>query len=263
MRSDRVDLPIRERAEIERSAVEASHSGSEALGAAENQIRRYLNPPANTPYPLEYCFHLLGDVARKAVLDFGCGSGVHTLLLARRGADVLAFDISRDLIEIARRRLAVNGLGSARFFVSSAHDLALADASVDLVLGVAILHHLELTRVARELKRILRTGGRAIFQEPVRNSKMIQFVRDLIPYRAPDVSPFERPLTDEELRAFASGFSRYRSRPFWLPHVNLASILPVVRDYCVHPLVRLDGRVLARFPGLAYYASIRVIELVK
>jgi SAM-dependent methyltransferase len=133
---------------------------------------------------------------------------------------------------------------------------------VDVVFGIAILHHLDLELVAGEVHRVLKPGGRAIFQEPVRNSKVIRFLRSLIPYRAPDISPFERPLTDAELAHFARRFSSARSKAFTLPFINAAMLIPKIRrnpDW----LYGLDARLLARFPFLRHYASVRVIELVK
>jgi SAM-dependent methyltransferase len=146
--------------------------------------------------------------------------------------------------------------------VGSAHDLPLPDESIDVVFGIAILHHLDLSLVSREVSRVLRKGGRAIFQEPVRNSAMVRAVRSLIPYRAPDVSPFERPLTDRELREFAGPFSSMRARAFALPHVALGEHLPIVKKR-IDRLYRCDAALLRRVPALEYYAGIRVIEVTK
>lgn len=252
-----------EKAEIVRSTFEATHTRPGSLVTSEKNVRRYLDPPADTPYPLEYAFHLLGDVRGKAVVDFGCGSGMNSLMLAHRGARVYAFDISESLVRIAAERLAANGLAHAvRFMVCSAHDLPLPDGSVDVVFGAAILHHLDLDLASRETHRVLRAGGRAIFQEPVRNSRVMRVARRLIPYRAPDVSPFERPLTDTELSGFGRRFRRMRSRAFSLPHVRLAHVLPVSEDRR-RAAYRSDRRALDRFPFLQTYAAIRVIELQK
>jgi predicted RNA methylase len=73
-----------ERAEVERSAFEASHINETALLADDEDLKRYMDPPADTCYPLEYAYHLLGDARGKLVLDYGCGDGIHTLTLARR-----------------------------------------------------------------------------------------------------------------------------------------------------------------------------------
>jgi len=252
-----------EREEISRSAIESAYTAKGHLRYSNGEINRYLHAEADTIYPLEYSHYLLGDVSGQTVLDFGCGAGKSSVLLARRNAKVIAMDISEPIMKVARERLARNDISNSVSFINaSAHNIPLADESVDLVFGIAILHHLHLQLVSREVFRILKPGGRAIFQEPVRNSKVIKLLRGLIPYQAEDVSPFERPLTDEELVDFSHGFSQYRSKAFTLPYINLASILPVANRF-INPLQRLDGAVLRKFPSLDYYATVRVIEMVK
>jgi SAM-dependent methyltransferase len=252
-----------ERAEIARSAVEASLTADSALRVSARTLARYERPPADTAYPLEYSYHLLGDVRGRRVIDFGCGSGSNSVLLANRGARVWGVDISEDLLRLAKRRTEVTGRADGVCFVAaSAHQLPFPDDSIDVVFGIAILHHLDLVLVSNEVRRVLRPGGRAIFQEPTRNSATLRFVRALIPYRKPDVSPFERPLTDAELAAFAKPFSSCRRRAFRLPHVALGEVLPVIRRR-VDPLYRSDQAMLNAFPALAHYAGIRVIEVTK
>ena len=254
-----------ERAEIARSSVEATLTAAEdaALRVTPDIFARYAAPPADTAYPLEFAYHLLGDVEGRSVVDFGCGSGANTALLTNRGAHVWAIDISQELLRLGRRRLAVSGRdGGATFVAASAHDLPFPDNSIDVVFGMAILHHLDLDLVSREVRRVLKPGGRAIFKEPVRNSAVIRFVRSLIPYRAPDISPYERPLTDAELERFARGFTSRAVRAFALPHVQIGSVLPVVRKHWKR-LYAIDKSILQRLPSLARYASVRVIELTK
>ena len=252
-----------ESVEVERSASEARRKDADDLRVGKHIIQRYANPSAETAYSLEYAYHLLGDVTGQTVLDYGCGLGDNSVLLASRGARVIGVDISPELIELAQRRLDQHGLGEQTDFrVGSAHELPLADASVDVVFGMAILHHLDLTLSSQEVLRILKKGGRAIFSEPVRNSSTIKLVRSLIPYRQPDVSPFERPLTDAELDEYSAGFASTRGRTFALPFVNLLEVLraPVIARRWA---TRLDGMILRRAPFLRRYASVRVIEMTK
>jgi SAM-dependent methyltransferase len=252
-----------ERVEIGRSKIEARDMDTSALYESESTINRYMNPPANTCFPLEYAYHLLGDVRGKSVLEFGCGSGENTVLLARRGAQVCAFDISEALIQVAKRRLAVNRINDGvKLFVASAYQIPLPNESVDIVFGIGILHHLELERAAREVYRVLRKGGKTIFKEPIRNSKLLGWVRGFIPYRAPGVSPFERPLTDAEMKDFAEGYSHYRSKTFLLPSLRLANIVPALRNQ-MGLLYRVDRAILNKFPSLGYYATVRVVEMIK
>ena len=252
-----------EHAEINRSQFEAAHTPAERLIASERNVARYMNPPLDTAYPLEFAFAVLGDVSGKTILDFGCGSGENSLLLARRGAHVIGVDISTALLSLASRRLALNGVGdSAQFVVGSAHDLPLRDGSVDAVLGIAILHHVDLEAAAREIRRVLKPGGRAIFQEPVRDSAAIRAVRKMIPYRAPDVSPFERPLTTGELKAFADGFTVHAWRAFSLPFVNVTSVVPPLKPY-IHQAYKVDKHLLGTMPWLSHFGGIRVIAIDK
>lgn len=254
-------ITVRERAEAERSRSEARNTAH--LRIPDRELRRYISPSLHTCYPLEYAFHVLGDVRGKRVVDFGCGSGENTVLLARRGAHVLGVDISEALIHLARRRLREHGIpDGVAFCAASAHQLPLAADSVDVIFGIAILHHLDVSLVRGEVWRVLKSGGRAIFQEPVRESRLLRRVRPLMPWRDPDVSPFEQPLTHREVGMLASGFSTCRVRAFVLPHVSIAERLRV-NDAHLHRCYRLDGTLLSRMPALARFAAIRVIELTK
>ena len=251
-----------ERAEIERSISEAARETDAGLRASNYQIQRYMDPPANTPYSLEYAFHLLGDVRGKTVLDFGCGSGENTLLLAKRGAKPLGLDISAALIGVARRRLRINGVSdNIPFIVASASQIPLHDESVDVVFGIAILHHLDLKATAQEVRRILKPGGRAIFQEPMRNSKALAFLRKLVPYRQPDISPFEQPLKNAEIELLASHFRSCKTRAFKLPHIKAMQLLGFTS--LLPRLQQMDRASLDRWPSLGWYATINVLELAK
>jgi SAM-dependent methyltransferase len=257
------DIRAWEEAEIQRSSVEARQTPVERLRMSDWNLSRYLDPPSGTPFPLEYAFHLIGNVHGKAVLDYGCGNGENSLPLVKRGARVIGLDLSGDLLRLARQRLALHGVGDrAVFLAASAHDIPLPDSSVDAVMGIAILHHLDLALAAREVRRVLKPGGIAIFQEPVRNSRLLRTLRAMIPYKSDEVSDYERPLTDEELRRFGQGFRDYRSRAFSLPFINLAQVVPPLRRF-VMALYRVDGSILRRVRFLDAYAGIRVVSMIK
>jgi len=252
-----------EQAEIARSRVEAGQASAARLATDEAGIQRYARPPADTPFPLEYAYHLLGDVTRLTVLDYGCGDGENTVLLARRNARIVALDVSEALLDLARSRLARDAkIRLPLFLAGSAHEIPLPASSVDVVFGIAILHHLDLDRSAAEIRRVLKPGGRAIFQEPVRDSRTLKIIRGLIPYRAADVSDFERQLTSIDIDRFSRGFRRGRDRAFSLPFINLAQVMPWSRRH-LDRLYKLDGAILARAPILRRYAGIRVFELIK
>src|SRR5436305_13390228 len=95
-------------------------------------------------------FAALGDVAGRRVLDVGCGHGMASVVLARRGAAVTAFDLSAGYVAEARRRAAANDV-SVDFLIADGQYLPFTDSSFDRAWGSAILHHLDLKRAAGEL----------------------------------------------------------------------------------------------------------------
>lgn len=98
------------------------------------------------------------------VLEVGCGTGFFVLNLWQAGfAERLhATDISAGMVEqcVANgRRLGVAVHGE----VADAETLPFDDASFDLVVGHAVIHHLpDLTTAFKELARVLRPGGRLL-----------------------------------------------------------------------------------------------------
>jgi len=99
------DSPLspRDQSEVTPSSIEAQRTVIKP--ADPLQVSRYLAPPSTTPFALEYAFHLLGDVAGKAVLDLGCGTGENLIPLIQRGACTIGIDTSPDLIRLAARRV--------------------------------------------------------------------------------------------------------------------------------------------------------------
>src|SRR5947208_2927403 len=110
-------------------------------------------------------FARLGDPRGTRVLDYGCGHGMAAVVLARAGAAVTAFDLSPGYVAEARERAAACGV-ALNCVVADGEHLPFPDASFDTVWGNAILHHLDLTKAGRELRRVLKPGGVAVFCEP-------------------------------------------------------------------------------------------------
>jgi ubiquinone/menaquinone biosynthesis C-methylase UbiE len=249
-------LSERNRAEVERSASEASKIVLKPVDRA--QIDRYMNPPADTPYGLEYAFHLLGDVRGKTVLDLGCGTGENTVLLLERGARVIGMDISPDLVALALKRVRDANF-EASLSVGDAYNTGLPNESVDVVFCMALVHHLDIKLVRDEMWRILRKGGAVIFREPVRFSKGYAWMRSLLPAKE-DISEYEHPLTREELSTMTQSFRVEGTRYFRLPFVPLVSrILPSKSDAAW----KASNWVIRHWSGAEQYASGVVTRLEK
>ena len=240
-------------AEIARSASEASK-----ITIQEVDLKRYQNPPADTCYPLEYAFYLLGDAQDKVVVDLGCGSGEEVVPLRYRGARVIGIDISPDLIAIAHERLRKYGV-DAELQIASAYETGLPDKSVDVVFCMSVLHHLQLDRVKNEIRRILKPDGLFILKEPVRFSRTMEHLRKLFPPRE-DVSEFEHPLDSKQLNTLVEGFQVLASRSFRTPAVPLFTRIIRV-PFLDNRIWSSDAWVLTHFPALAHFATVRVMAL--
>ena len=249
-------LSQRDEAEIQRSAAEASKA--RPVATPRDQLDRYRNPPADTPFALEYAFYLLGDVRGKTVLDLGCGQGENTVPLIERGANVLAIDISPELIAITQQRLRDANL-QADVSVGSAYETGLPDASVDVIFCMSLIHHLDIKLVRDEMRRILRPGGAVILKEPVRFSKTYAWLRSLLPAHE-DISEYEHPVTREEMATMTEPFLVEGARYFRLPFVPLITrILPATTVAAW----RASGWVLQQMPGLERFATTVVVRLRK
>lgn len=121
------------------------------------------------------------ELPNALVLDYGCGDGVFSQLLARRGARVCGLDISRELIARAKIMNPPGKDGFPRFFVGDAHCTPFQDATFDYVTGNGALHHLNLDLAYKEVHRVLKPGGRAFFQEPMYHHPLMWLWRRLTP----------------------------------------------------------------------------------
>jgi SAM-dependent methyltransferase len=100
---------------------------------------------------------------RMTVLELGCGTGTFTRELARSGADVIAIDVSPELLKIAR---ADNSAPNVHYQTENAYALSYPDATFDSVVGSSVLHHLEVEEALRNIYRVLKPGGTIFFTEP-------------------------------------------------------------------------------------------------
>src|ERR1700758_3869048 len=104
-------------------------------------------------------------------LEVGAGTGYFSLNLLRAGIvrEATCTDISPGMVRTLGANAERLGL-TVRTARADAESLPFADASFDLVLGHAVLHHLpNLRRAFAEFHRVLRPGGRIVFAgEPSR-----------------------------------------------------------------------------------------------
>lgn len=115
------------------------------------------------------------------ILDAGCGSGDHTLYLARRfpHARVLGVDIQETLIRRNREAAAALGISNVRFEVADITQFEAAER-FDLITSIDVLEHIVKQQIAiNNLVRHLAPGGTTIFHVPTVRPVPVLFSKHL------------------------------------------------------------------------------------
>jgi ubiquinone/menaquinone biosynthesis C-methylase UbiE len=101
-------------------------------------------------------------------LDVSTGAGHTALALAPRVARVVATDLTREMLAVARRLAAQRGARNVEFREADVRALPFPDRSFDLVTCRTAAHHYpELGAAVREMARVLRPGGRLVVSDTV------------------------------------------------------------------------------------------------
>ena len=102
----------------------------------------------------------IGSAARGRILDVACGPGIVTSALAAVAREVVALDLTPEMLAKARERCAAAGRTNVRFEQGCATDMALETGSFDAVVTRLSFHHfLEPENVLAEMLRVLKVGG--------------------------------------------------------------------------------------------------------
>ena len=101
---------------------------------------------------------LLGDLKGKRVLDIGCGTGRIIQMLREHGAEIVALDISEEMVKAVSQKFP-----GMECVVGDSDNLPFEDGSFDMVLGLFWIVHLkDLRKSFEEVYRVLKNGGRFI-----------------------------------------------------------------------------------------------------
>jgi ubiquinone/menaquinone biosynthesis C-methylase UbiE len=110
----------------------------------------------------------LGEAARGSVLDVACGPGILSAAIAKTARDVVAFDLTPQMLNKAAQRCSEAGLGNVSFREGTANELPFADAAFDAVMTRLSVHHFERPgRVMSEIFRVLRPGGSFVIADVI------------------------------------------------------------------------------------------------
>jgi phosphatidylethanolamine/phosphatidyl-N-methylethanolamine N-methyltransferase len=97
------------------------------------------------------------------VLEVGVGTGIN-LSLYPPHCSVIGIDFSSSMLEKARERAARKDFGAVRLLQMDAADLKFADDSFDIVYAPYLISVVpDPVKVAQEMRRVCRAGGRIVF----------------------------------------------------------------------------------------------------
>jgi len=135
-----------------------------SLAAVRGEERRPWNPYWFVAQIVRERF----TASTQRLLDVGCGPGTYSVQLAHLGYRVTGLDVSTSNVETARALAARYGMSErTRFDVGVAEALDYPSSHFDIVVGIDILHHVEVASAVAECLRVLRPDGVAIFKEPI------------------------------------------------------------------------------------------------
>jgi ubiquinone/menaquinone biosynthesis C-methylase UbiE len=122
--------------------------------------------------------------------------------------------------------------------------------SFDLVIGRAILHHLDLSRALPEIHRVLKKNGRGLFIEPLGMNPLINLYRKLTPQNH---TPDEHPLKNADFQKLSSLVLALAR--FFEDKSRLSKLIKRLQDW--------DNTLLRYLPYLKWYCWTTVISFKK
>lgn len=205
------------------------------------------------------------------VLDFGCGPGQNSLIFSKIGYQVFGFDLSPMNISIAERLAQKYAVTDRTYFsVNTAERLDYEDEYFDAIVGIDILHHINISQALTECSRVLKKGGLAIFHEPVRvpvfdRLRETRFVKWLVPREVSlerHITEDERKLTDEDIEIVKS-FDPNSSAQHFLLFSRLDRFIRDPNNKTPSLLEKVDFYLFKSLPFLKRFGGVIVIVLRK
>ncbi|KFK97662.1 MULTISPECIES: class I SAM-dependent methyltransferase [unclassified Serratia (in: enterobacteria)] len=134
-----------------------------------DQAQAYLNSAVHAQgKDLQRLAGLLQGSPNARLLDLGCGAGHASFVAAAKVAQVVAYDLSAQMLSVVGQAAAEKGLENIQLQQGVAESLPFDDGSFDIAISRYSAHHWhDVGRALREVRRVLKPGGRAIFMDVV------------------------------------------------------------------------------------------------
>jgi len=199
-------------------------------------------------------------MAQARVLDLGCGGGHVSFNVAPHVREVVAYDLSHNMLGAVAATAAAKGLGNIATQHGRVEALPFADAAFDVVMSRFSAHHWHgFAAALREARRVIKPGGRAVLADAISPGpalldtfvQAIELLRDPSHVRDYTIAEWTRALADSGFRVdlvtrrrlrleFGSWIARMRT-----PEVHAQAIRSLqarmAREVAEHFALEADG----------------------
>lgn len=153
------------------------------------------------PLRLDWIEDIAGPLADKRILDVGCGGGILSESMARKGAHVTGIDLAQKPLTVARLHSLESGVKVDYQRIAVEELAAREPASFDVVTCMEMLEHVpDPASVVRACATLVKPGGRVFLSTINRNMKAFlqaivaaEFVLRMLPRGTHDYENFIRP----------------------------------------------------------------------
>jgi len=199
--------------------------------------------------------NFFGEIKNKKILDLGCGDGWASLYFARSGSEVYSVDVSAKLISIVKKYSETNDLFRLIHpIIMQAEKLSFKNNSFDFVFVNAALHHFDIEKAIREIKRVLKPKGKGVLIEDLKYHFILRLYRFFTPSKH---TKYEKPLTIEDIKKINSTFSNVEFKYYKLSNIFNSNNLVTKK------LDIFDQWINKTFPYFKKYNRIIVIYVTK
>lgn len=116
------------------------------------------------------------------MVEFGCGTGSTAIAHAPFVKQIDAIDISENMLEIGRGKARDAGIDNITFTRGVLSDFEAAESSINVVLGLSILHLLpDRAATLKEVERILKPGGCFVSSTVCLGNSLLRFIKLISP----------------------------------------------------------------------------------
>jgi ubiquinone/menaquinone biosynthesis C-methylase UbiE len=137
-------------------------SVSQSFGSS---AERYLTSPVHSAgADLDFLARSVAALDQPKVLDLGCGAGHASFATARFAREVIAFDLTRAMLEVTAAAAKERGLANISTAQGSVEELPFHNQQFDFVASRYSAHHWnDVPRALQEVRRVLKPGGQVCF----------------------------------------------------------------------------------------------------